>query len=417
MCVLACLSVLRLDPTPQHNLISQTLQTEFFSKYNNSIQRDMAAAMKMEHFKANEVVFYQGDQPGVVGKYYIIAYGRVRITVEQTTQLDEAEPKGKGAGKAKSGGGDGPPKGGGDDQGAENSSPEGHAPISKLTYRRQRRKSTMNALAGGQLLTELWTGEGFGELALLSDRARAATAVCAEETVLLTLDKTSYLSLMKNEHQRTQEVNRAALTSLRLFKNCTMDHINNIAPYFVIQNHNRGTVFNPDRDDHVSFILKGHAVVAYGVPRPSKTNSKEASVFDPVHVGGVGARAGPHGATDASHATSSHGLTERSTSKYDTPKGDKAKDGGKGKGEGKDGRERGGGASGSPGGSGGTSPSKKKSGKAKSHLSTSSTKASHSLSSKREHNLFVIRDLGKGDFFGETCVFQQFQRGYQVVSD
>ena len=103
MCVLACLSVLRLDPTPQHNLISQTLQTEFFSKYNNSIQRDMAAAMKMEHFKANEVVFYQGDQPGVVGKYYIIAYGRVRITVEQTTQLDEAEPKGKAnaAGKAK----------------------------------------------------------------------------------------------------------------------------------------------------------------------------------------------------------------------------------------------------------------------------------------------------------------------------
>jgi len=33
---------------------------------------------------------------------------------------------------------------------------------------------------------------------------------------------------------------------------------------------------------------------------------------------------------------------------------------------------------------------------------------------KREHNLFVIRDLHEGDVFGETCVFQQFQRGYQI---
>ena len=73
-----------------HNLISQTLQTEFFSKYNKSIQKNMAAAMKMEHFKANEVVFVQGDQPGNSGKYYIIAYGRVRIQVEQMAQLDES---------------------------------------------------------------------------------------------------------------------------------------------------------------------------------------------------------------------------------------------------------------------------------------------------------------------------------------
>lgn len=74
-----------------HNLISQTLQSDFFSKYNTSIQKDMAAAMKMEHFKANEVVFCQGDQPGIQGKYYIIAYGRVRITVEQVRKNKKLE--------------------------------------------------------------------------------------------------------------------------------------------------------------------------------------------------------------------------------------------------------------------------------------------------------------------------------------
>lgn len=427
-----------------HNLISQTLQTEFFSKYNKSIQKNMAAAMKMEHFKANEVVFVQGDQPGNSGKYYIIAYGRVRIQVEQMAQLDESageaasasasqqqqqegkpRPETSGGGRDHAGetaaedkategkgddgahgneGEDDPSKrpetsqGGSGSQEQESGSgqQDGHhhhhhrsrtnnqggsptgISISKITTRRQRRKSMIIA-SGSQLLTELETGQGFGELALLSDRARAASAVCAEETVLLTLDKGSYLSLMKNEHQKTQEVNLGALGTLRLFKDCTRKHIESIAPYFVIQTHNRGTMFNPDKDDHVSFIMKGHAVVAYGVQRQTKQQSKDASSLLSHHHHHVGGSE-PGVGVKAVHGSPSSGVDKLTG--LPLP-GHKA------------------------GGVG-----------AKSHSGVVGKPGGKAVSDrKREHNLFVIRDLHEGDVFGETCVFQQFQRGYQVRHD
>ena len=430
-----------------HNLISQTLQTEFFSKYNRSIQKDMAAAMKMEHFKANEVVFVQGDQPGNSGKYYIIAYGRVRIQVEQMAQLDEQDlnsnklaalamakdssaasekkrdlhtsqgDRDKGQAGSKADAGDDNP--GNDDQGGHKSEGSGgrpatsqeasagkhetesssnvastglqHSPersngisISKITTRRQRRKSLIIA-SGSQLLTELETGQGFGELALLSDRARAASAVCAEETVLLTLDKGSYLYLMKNEHQKTQQVNLGALSTLRLFRNCTRGHIESIAPYFVIQTHNRGTMFNPDKDDHVSFIMKGHAVVAYGVQRQTKQANKDTnSLLNhslPQNTGDhskfqvVSSKARHHGMQgDLSPGAHSPGAVDKLTG---LPIG----------------------------------KSKPPMGSMMGSNKSGSKSASHS---KRENNLFVIRDLHEGDVFGETCVFQQFQRGYQI---
>ena len=444
-----------------HNLISQTLQTEFFSKYNRSIQKDMAAAMKIEHFKANEVVFVQGDQPGNSGKYYIIAYGRVRIQVEQMAQLDEQEIDKKGAdsksgkdasskeegddskkkgrerdihtsqgdkdkegakegdhGGAKEEKGDHDPKAGGekrpdtshggadgDADGAKAGGPQdsptekGGISISKITTRRQRRKSLIVA-SGSQLLTELQTGEGFGELALLSDRARAASAICAEETVLLTLDKSSYLSLMKNEHQKTQQVNLSALSTLRLFKACTRGHIESIAPYFVIQTHNRGTMFNPDKDDHVSFIMKGHAVVAYGVQRQAKqankdTNSLLSHSLPHAHASLPG-EVGPAGKKGLGHMSGAHAIggdhkaaVMAGVGQVDKLTGLPLK---KGKGSAPLGQMMG--SMNLPGTKG---PGK--------------TTAGHS---KREHNLFVIRDLHEGDVFGETCVFQQFQRGYQI---
>lgn len=423
-----------------HNLISQTLQTEFFSKYNKSIQKDMAAAMKMEHFKANEVVFLQGDQPGNSGKYYIIAYGRVRIQVEQMAQLDElnndvnnpynkagnsGSPTASGVSakkeetlaKKEEGGSHSHGHGhggkhnkkldgekgdkddghsGGGSHGHDSSPTQGNngISISKITTRRQRRKSTIVA-SDSQLLTELQTGEGFGELALLSDRARAASAICAEETVLLTLDKSSYLSLMKNEHQKTQEVNLGALSTLRLFRNCTRRHIESIAPYFVIQTHNRGTMFNPDKDDHVSFIMKGHAVVAYGVQRSTKHGAHGAKDMAPggfvglhagvgasnsavglsgVGGGSVGLASGSVGGV-GSHLSPDHGGMNHADLGVDKLTG---------------------------------LPLKKPSG---AHGKVGS---GSKASSKREHNLFVIRDLHEGDVFGETCVFQQFQRGYQI---
>jgi len=135
-------------------------------------------------------------------------------------------------------------------------------------------------------------------------------------------------------------------------------------------------MFNPDKDDHVSFIMKGHAVVAYGVQRQTKQQSKDASSLLSHHHHHVGGSE-PGVGVKAVHGSPSSGVDKLTG--LPLP-GHKAGGGG-----------------------------------AKSHSGVVGKPGGKAVSDrKREHNLFVIRDLHEGDVFGETCVFQQFQRGYQI---
>lgn len=131
---------------------AQALQkVPFFSRLSDDEASALARRLVQRHFEENQVIFHRGDPGGLL---YIISEGKVKIT--------HGTPEGQEA-----------------------------------------------------LLAILGTGDFFGELALLDDAPRSATAVAMERTQALTLHRGEFLNFLGKNPDFADHVMRTLAERIR----------------------------------------------------------------------------------------------------------------------------------------------------------------------------------------------------------
>lgn len=131
---------------------AQALQkVPFFSRLSDDEASALARRLVQRHFEENQVIFHRGDPGGLL---YIISEGKVKIT--------HGTPEGQEA-----------------------------------------------------LLAILGTGDFFGELALLDDAPRSATAVAMERTQALTLHRDEFLNFLGKNPEFADHVMRTLTQRIR----------------------------------------------------------------------------------------------------------------------------------------------------------------------------------------------------------
>lgn len=131
---------------------AQALQkVPFFSRLSDDEASALARRLVQRHFEENQVIFHRGDPGGLL---YIISEGKVKIT--------HGTPEGQEA-----------------------------------------------------LLAILGTGDFFGELALLDDAPRSATAVAMERTQALTLHRDEFLNFLGKNPEFADHVMRTLAQRIR----------------------------------------------------------------------------------------------------------------------------------------------------------------------------------------------------------
>mmetsp|Transcript_29513 Transcript_29513/g.26911 ORF Transcript_29513/g.26911 Transcript_29513/m.26911 type:complete len:136 (-) Transcript_29513:1941-2348(-) len=125
-------------------------------------------------------------------------------------------------------------------------------------------------------------GSGFGELALMDSRPRAATIYCKEDCQFAVLDKEPFLKILKEKEIRKLFKEIDFLASLPVFKKWSYFAVKNLYYHAPIRTVKRGIVMYSEGDESEGmFIIKrGEFKVTKSVEYGYKKHDSEAADAD-----------------------------------------------------------------------------------------------------------------------------------------
>lgn len=184
---------------------------------DDSIYRELAKVAVFTRLKEGEVLFRQGDQPK---NCYVVVSGEVGIYMKTPEEMEENEPD-RQPGKARRGSVD------------ENTDGVRDYEIKRTVegFSRWHPKTYI-----GAHLDTLTQGSLFGELALIRQRYRAASAKCLRDVELMVVSKGDFDKSIK------ADVLRDALDKLEIFRDhvpgfATLGHVSGVHPSNYFEGH------------------------------------------------------------------------------------------------------------------------------------------------------------------------------------
>ncbi|RKP17278.1 camp-binding domain-like protein [Rozella allomycis CSF55] len=171
-------------------------QLPAFSKLSAFVLEQLCSVMHFNYSDADRVVFLQGD---VGTSWYVILKGKVSVSVSKTGQATDAV-------------------------------------VVKI----------------------LGEGEGFGDLALINDKPRAATIITIENCEFARIEKDDYNRILRFLHDRDIKQRSKMLYNLKEFEKWTPEAMKQIAGLFDIKKYNKGQIIIRENEKADNFfIVKG----------------------------------------------------------------------------------------------------------------------------------------------------------------
>eukprot|EP00002_Diphylleia_rotans_P028435 TRINITY_DN5742_c0_g3_i2.p1 TRINITY_DN5742_c0_g3~~TRINITY_DN5742_c0_g3_i2.p1 ORF type:complete len:731 (-),score=151.56 TRINITY_DN5742_c0_g3_i2:128-2320(-) len=202
-----------------------TKSLKFFHQMAIDLHVDLCKVMRYEEVKSGNPVFYQGS----IGKtFYVVLSGSVTVHVKST---DEEEKQ--------------------DEQEQPDGAKQGEKPVDL-----------------GRMVATIYSGESFGELALLKSTAapRAASIVAAEDAEFLTIHKTDYDKTLKKMQIQALENKLLFLRTFSFFRNWELKRLTRFSHFMknVVYNSAETIIVKQGQiSDHVYLIYKGQCRVVY----------------------------------------------------------------------------------------------------------------------------------------------------------
>lgn len=103
----------------------------------------------------------------------------------------------------------------------------------------------------------LWTGSSFGELALLSNKPRAATIICREDCDFAVLEKEDFKKILKSSEEKKLLEEMNFFASLSIFKNWNFNLVKMLYVNTQMKQYNFNEfVYEEDEESEDVFILQ-----------------------------------------------------------------------------------------------------------------------------------------------------------------
>jgi CRP-like cAMP-binding protein len=223
-------------------------QLKAFKSLSDFVLKELCTVMQYTTLDPGRVVFRQGDHGT---SWYIIIRGRVNVNVERVSN-----PTGGGGGPAimvsSSDGGDNPKPA------------ASKGPSSKATT-----------------VTVLGPGDGFGELALVNDRPRAATIVTTAPCVLVHVEKGDYNRIVRYVVGKEIKEKCLFLRKIPIFNSWSMGSLKTIAGILTWKTLSKGEVLfdEGEKVGEIYFVREGELSATQGLRYENKTLRVPISVL------------------------------------------------------------------------------------------------------------------------------------------
>ncbi|GHP05348.1 hypothetical protein PPROV_000410000 [Pycnococcus provasolii] len=229
----------------------------FFRTMPLTMSKEVCRCVELELFGKGEVVFRQGD---VGQKFYVIVQGRLDVLVRESSK--------------KRGGAPGPNDAG--DGGARTDSHTLASTANIINNHggsgvKQENKLTQRDIAGASVVATLCRGDTFGEIALVKDGLRTATIFTKTKTELLVLHKDDFQRILHSLYGTSIDDRLNYLERLHALTHASENEVKDFAHFLCVAAHQEGTVFYPEKDNRLHFIVEGEAKLRldhaqYGTP-------------------------------------------------------------------------------------------------------------------------------------------------------
>ncbi|KAJ3107471.1 hypothetical protein HDU97_004067 [Phlyctochytrium planicorne] len=214
-----CVQILQKAPYDRNNQEIRKLfrclrPLKAFEKLSDFILGDLCRVVRYSRFEANRVVFKQGD-PGTA--WYIILTGSVSVLISKTGHIED-----------------------------------------------------------GVVVRQIPKGNGFGDLALVTDAPRSATIITDERSELIKVEKDDYCRIVKYIHEKENIELYSFIRRMPVFSTWSRSSLMSIVGNMKIKKFQHGEVIYKQGDELKWFYIvkSGHV----SVQKTSRFNNKNASV-------------------------------------------------------------------------------------------------------------------------------------------
>lgn len=192
------------------SVMMRKLAPSFFKKFQNNIIFELCRIMKFMIVPKGNIIFKEGDIGDLV---YIVASGRIEIKAKEKDKEQKDNTK---------------------------------------------------------LSARLHRGDTFGELALMHKEKcyRSSTVIATTKCELVTLDKEGFNKVYEATHGSTVNDIMEFVGSTQAFRNCNMDNLRTIAPYFAQEVFRHGKIFDLDKLDKIYIVVEGELSVMQDCNEP-----------------------------------------------------------------------------------------------------------------------------------------------------
>ena len=123
-------------------------------------------------------------------------------------------------------------------------------------------------------IAQLETGKGFGELALIKEQPRRATAICTENCYFMTLSKGDYMKILGKSFLKKLEERINFLHSLKIFNKISKKALEKLSYFFKLKTfRNKEFIYLQDEEsDGVFFIISGEIELTSSSSQAAKSD-------------------------------------------------------------------------------------------------------------------------------------------------
>ncbi|KAK3266094.1 hypothetical protein CYMTET_25260 [Cymbomonas tetramitiformis] len=177
---------------------------QFFRTLPDGMQEAMCRCITFETIPKGETIFHEGD---VGEKFYVVVSGKVDVLVRGDASVKDTIERGPHAGLF--------------------------------------------------VAVTLGSGDAFGEIALMRSEPRSATVAARTRCEVLTVTKDSFQEVLEQVYGTSLNDKLKFLNSLNILRGRPAKRIIQLAHFLNVSSHISGTVFYPDKDLRICFVVDG----------------------------------------------------------------------------------------------------------------------------------------------------------------